>query len=172
MASGETQLTTLSDQENLLIENLANGMNTRNAAIAAGYSEATANSTIYSKLRRPAFLARLGEAVKDLPDARIAIAKARLPLLARIEAKAYEKMEDDPELMLKYGKFTEREYKLAGLLSDAPQAQVNVTVNVASFAAQLLEHAHGPTDTRKRTIDVHSQTLPDRNTGIAGKGRA
>lgn len=171
MSQEQTQLSTLSEQENLLIENLANGMNTRNAAIAAGYSEATANSTIYSKLRRPAFLARLGEAVKDLPDARVAIAKARLPLLARLESKAYEKMEDEPELVLKYGKFTEREYKLAGLLADAPAQQTTITVNVQSFMAQLWDKGSNEQNTRNVTVDASSHTLTGDDIGIASKGK-
>jgi len=172
MANGNTHLATtspLDERELALIQNLSEGQCMRTAAINAGYSESTANGTIYSKMSSPAFVKRLSEAVQHMPDARIAIAKARIPRLVKIEEKAIQLLQDDPELALKYPKSVEREYKLAGLLSDAPQAQVNVTVNVASFAAQLLEHAHPGSNDSKRTVDVHPQTLPKKHMALPGR---
>ena len=119
------------NRETKFMEYLALGMNITEAGLKAGYSQSYSKTDIRRKLNSPRFISKLAEFADQQPETRTTLAKLRLPKLYNLEDKFFDKCEDDPELYARYSKISEREYKLAGLMTQDVQAQIIVPVSVA-----------------------------------------
>ena len=126
------------------MEYLALGYTPTEAGLKAGYAESYAKTDIRRKLTSPNFIAKLQKFADKMPEARTTLAKLRLPMLYDLEEKFYQKCENDPVLLAKYGKVAERDYKLAGLLKEDVKAQILVPVNVAIQVQDVLQAQQPP----------------------------
>jgi len=79
----------------------------------AGYSDVTANKSIYTIVKRPAFQTRLLEAYKGATV-------ATLPKVLQVRNKALGLYLDDPELAINKPKMLESIERVAGVLHDKP----------------------------------------------------
>ena len=150
------ELTEQEEREQRFIQNLALGMNIKEAALNAGYSKSTANSSVYQKFYSPNFLNKLQEYVKSIPEARAELAKVRLPKLFQLEDKFYQKCSKDPELYAKYSKISERDYKLAGLLKEEVKAQVIVPIQVAVQLQNVLSEQQNVSQVDSDTVTIEN----------------
>ena len=142
------------ERQEKFVENIALGYGIREAALRAGYSKSSCRSYAYLLLQKPHVVEIMREYSKRIPEARQRLAAVRLLRVVKIEDKLLKKAEKDPELVAKYPKIVEREYKLAGLLNEeTQQAQQIINVKELKVVRSALR------DMISETIDVGFETL-------------
>lgn len=126
-------LPTPQDQEALFIHNLFIESSITQAALKAGYSESSAKSHIYTKLRQPKFQ----EKIRDY--ARTHELVNSVPTILRLEENALKYLEDKPEELPKFSALLKQKKQIAGLLSqDAAPAQPMISIGqVATLMLQV-----------------------------------
>ncbi len=128
------------DKQELLIRNLCLGMNVTQAASQAGYSDSTAQSSVYQMIKQPKFQARLKEYV-------LAHNIIDIPKVISLENKAIDALtlmfESDPDKAIdKLAKLSptfKRKLQDAGVSqSDQQPAQQTINVkNLQNFMVQV-----------------------------------
>ena len=95
------------------------------AAHAAGYSNKSVTSHVYTLLKNPAFITKMREHA-------IANNLIALPTIARIEKKCLEIVEREPENYPKYKEIFRQTKQISGLLAQDTQP-VQPTINIKSI---------------------------------------
>ena len=119
------------NQEELFIRNLFIEPSITQAALNAGYSESSAKSHIYTKLRQPKFQEKIRDYARqhELIDS--------VPTILRLENQALKYLEDKPEELPKFASILKQKKQIAGLLSQdvAPQ---QATISIGAVANLML----------------------------------
>ena len=112
-------------KQDLLIRYLFTEPNTLQAAIKAGYAESTANSTIYTLIKKPEFQTRLREYA-------IANDLLSVPQLQKIENSCLKLVEADPKQYPKFKEIFRQKKQIAGLLEQDTQPRQPM-INIRSI---------------------------------------
>jgi phage terminase small subunit len=110
-------------QEELFIHNLFIEPSVTQAALKAGYSEYSAKSHIYAKLRNPKFQEKIREYARthELIES--------VPTILRLENNALKWLADKPQELPKYAAILKQKKQIAGLLQqDSQPAQAMISI--------------------------------------------
>jgi phage terminase small subunit len=126
----------IQDQESLFIRNLFTEPSITQAALSAGYSESSAKSHIYTKLRQPKFQERIREYARthELINS--------VPTILRLEENALKYLADKPEQLPKFASILKQKKQIAGLLSqDVAPAQATISIGqVSNLMLNVTQH--------------------------------
>ncbi len=130
------------DKQELLIRNICLGLSTKQAALDAGYSESTAESSIYQMIKKPNFQTRLREYI-------LAHNIIDIPRVINLESRAIEAIEemfndDEPDKAIdKLSKLSatfKRKLQDAGL---SEQDETRKTINISGVQNLMLQVHEG-----------------------------
>lgn len=148
-------LPTTQDQEALFIHNLFIESSITQAALKAGYSESSAKSHIYTKLRQPKFQEKIRE------YARVHELVNSVPTILRLEENALKYLADKPAELPKFSALIKQKKQIAGLLSqDAVPQQPMISIgSVANLMLQVSQVEPVQADNVTDIITVEDKVL-------------
>ena len=148
-------LPTTLDQEAAFIRNLFLFPSITQAALESGYSESSAKSHIYTKLRQPKFQEKIREYARthELIES--------IPTILRLENNALKYLDGKPEELPKFAALIKQKKQIAGLLSqDSPVSQAMISIGqVANLMLNVSQVEPGNSDNVTDIITVDDKVL-------------
>jgi hypothetical protein len=122
------------DMEDLFTRNLFLYPTIKEAALAAGYSESSAESTVYTKMKSSKFQDKVREYAKEHD-------LLNIPRILSIEDKVLSHLEDNPLDIGKFKDTIKQKKTIAGLLKQEDQGTKTILVNV-KYLQNMMLNAH------------------------------